>query len=161
MCTICHFLTTLVPFFSLTCVSSSLVLFVFIIIIFFVVIKKKEIIIVLLFCVFFLYSFLLLLLCFICLFHTSHYYYYYYYYYYFGAHLPLACAHFKKKKIEVFIHNFFNNKMCYFFVLVNEGIIINLYQLHFLSSYFFSQSNKTILIPSLFHLSNQIHTRRN
>ena len=156
MCTICHFLTTLVPFFFF-----DLCLFVPCIIClyyyyFFVVIKKKRNYN----CPFVLRFFPLFFPSSSSLFYLS--------FPYFSLLLLLfwcspsfGLCSFKKKKIEVFIHNFFNNKMCYLFVLVNEGIIINLYQLHFLSSYFFSQSNKTILIPSLFHLSNQIHTRRN
>ena len=39
--------------------------------------------------------------------------------------------------IHLHIHNLFAKKMCYFFVLFNEDIIVNLYQIHF-SSFRFS-----------------------
>ena len=44
--------------------------------------------------------------------------------------------------IYLHVHNFFAKKMCYFFVLFEEDIIINLYQFHFSSSHFSSQPNK-------------------
>jgi len=40
--------------------------------------------------------------------------------------------------VHLHIHNFFAKKLCYFFVLFNEDIIINLYQLYFSSSLFSS-----------------------
>ena len=40
--------------------------------------------------------------------------------------------------VHLQIHNFFAKKLCYFFVLFNEDIIINLYQLYFSSSLFSS-----------------------
>ena len=40
--------------------------------------------------------------------------------------------------VYLHIHNFFAKKMCYFFVLFNEEIIVNLYQLYFSSSLFSS-----------------------
>ena len=50
---------------------------------------------------------------------------------------------FIKKKFELSIHNFFLiKKICYFFVLFNGVIIVNLYQFHFPSSNFSSQLNK-------------------
>ena len=47
-----------------------------------------------------------------------------------------------KKKLSVHTQFFFLIKMCYFFILFNENIIVNLYQFHFPSSHFFSQPNK-------------------
>ena len=77
------------------------------------------------------------------------------------AHLPLACAIFKKK-LSVHTQFFFLIKMCYFFILFNENIIVNLYQLHFPSSHFFflNQTNKFI-ISLFFHPLNQTQMGEN
>ena len=45
---------------------------------------------------------------------------------------------------------FLNKKICYFFVLFNVNIIVNLYQFHFLSSHFSFQPNKRVFHPSIF-----------
>ena len=72
--------------------------------------------------------------------------------YFFFFFLVLSLYSFLKKKIEVFILHtqFLNKKMCYFFVLFNRDIIVNLYLLYFSSSHFSSQSNKRVFHPSTF-----------
>jgi len=62
------------------------------------------------------------------------------FFFFFGSSFFGLC--YLTKKIEVSIHNCFNKKMCYIFVLFNGDIIVNLYQLHFLTYNFFFQSNK-------------------
>ena len=48
----------------------------------------------------------------------------------------------KKKKLKCPYTIFLIKKMCYFFVLFNGDIIVNIYQLHFPTYHFSSQSNK-------------------
>ena len=66
-----------------------------------------------------------------------------FFFFFLGAHLSLACAILKYIYIfEVSIHNFFNKKMFYFFVLFSGDIIVSLCQFHFPSSHFSSKPNK-------------------
>ena len=89
------------------------------------------------FCFFFLYFFSTYLYFFSCLFL---YFSVVFFFFFFGSSFFGLC--YLTKKIEVSIHNYFNKKMCYIFVLFNGDIIVNLYQLHFLTYNFFFQSNK-------------------
>ena len=48
------------------------------------------------------------------------------------------------------------------YLLCNKGIIVNLYKLHFLSSYFSFQSNKRVFyLPTFPSLQPNTHTREN
>ena len=53
---------------------------------------------------------------------------------------------------------FFNKKIVFF--LFNRGIRVNLYNLPFLSSNFFSQSNKKVFYPSTFPLPIKHHEKK-
>ena len=62
-----------------------------------------------------------------------------------------------KKKLSVHTQFFFLIKMCYFFILFNENIIVNLYQLHFPSSHFFFSTKQISLLSLYFSILSTKH----